>query len=97
MDEINIKTGRHYAIREHAGDELQHAKILELVRSARWRADGSNRTKDLSWSRSPSYSAAARSGRSAASSLWTRTELVTADRPPLIPFDRHIRRLRIPL
>lgn len=39
MDKNNIKTGKHYAIREHAGDELQHVKILELVRSGKWRAE----------------------------------------------------------
>jgi hypothetical protein len=37
MDKKSIMPGKHYGIREHAGAELQHVKILEPVRSGKWR------------------------------------------------------------
>ena len=39
MDKNNIEPGKHYAIREHPNDDLQHVKIVESVRSRKWRAE----------------------------------------------------------
>ena len=39
MDKHDIEPGKHYAIREHPTDDLQHVKILESVRSGKWRAE----------------------------------------------------------
>lgn len=39
MDKNDIELGKHYAIREHPDDDLQHVKILESVRSGKWRAE----------------------------------------------------------
>lgn len=42
MDKNDIELGKHYAIREHPDDDLQHVKILESVRSGKWRAEWIN-------------------------------------------------------
>jgi hypothetical protein len=39
MDKSNVTVGRHYAVREHAGDELEHVRVLESVRSGKWRVE----------------------------------------------------------
>ena len=39
MDKNDIELGKHYAIREHPNDDLQHVKIVESVRSGKWRAE----------------------------------------------------------
>jgi hypothetical protein len=39
MDKSNIVPGQQYAVRERAQDDLQHVKVIEAVRSGKWRVE----------------------------------------------------------